>query len=165
VEERQIGGRRATNRAGAAEILGRSLVTVNHLASPKGRIDGSGFPTATVQDGREWYFVDDLDRYRERHLAHLEAARLPQSHGVVLDGDPDDEITAVEFRKAIGVEPNSWTNYVDKSKAAWDHGEDGYLPRPDREEPAARRGVTRFWTRRRAQAWIATTPAGDQPPT
>jgi hypothetical protein len=36
---------------------------------------------------------------------------------------------------------------------AWKRGEDGYLPKPDDEEPA-RRGVIHKWKRHRVESWI-----------
>jgi len=170
VEIRVIGRRRATNRAGAAEYLGRSLQTVNRLASPKRRAEGSGWPDPLPGhiDGQEWYALTDLDKFRKTYVQRVEEAGRARVHHVTLDGDPDEEITAVEFRTAIDVTPNGWTKYVDMSKAAWERGEDGYLPRPDREEPVVKgRGVTRYWKRRRAQEWInnrsGSTPSPGRP--
>ena len=170
VEERLIGSRRATNRAGAAEILGRSIKTINLLASPKGRADGSGFPAAiSTEGGQDWYAIADVEAFARTYRAQVEATGRARSDGVVLDGDPDELITAVEFRQAIDIEAKSWTKYVGISKDAWARGEDGYLPRPDSEEPVTRgRGVTRKWTRRRAQAWIdartGPNPGPGRPP-
>ena len=167
MEVRTIGRRRATNRAGAAEYLGRSLQTVNLLASPKQRAEGSGWPEPLPErvDGQEWYALADLTKFRDKYLQRVKIAGQARSHQVTLDGDPDELISAVEFRTAIDVEPKSWTKYVDMSKEAWARGEDGYLPRPDHEEPVTKgRGTARYWKRHRAQTWIDNRPGSNPSP-
>jgi len=166
VDERRIGRRLATNRAGAAELLGRSIKTINLLASPKGRAEGSGFPEPIeVDTDGEWYSLTDLRRFRPKYLARVEAAGRARSHGTILEGDPEELLPAVDFQKAIDVPSKSWTKYVDISKPAWIRGEDGYLPRPDHEEPVVKgRGVTRYWKRRRVQDWINNRPGSNPSP-
>ncbi len=163
MEVRVVNGRRCTNRPGAAEYLGRSLQTINLVASPKRRAS-TGWPAYTgKEDGHEWYALDDLDEFRVSYIQAKERAGKAQVHQVRLDGDPDELITAVEFRKIIGVGHGVWSKYVGKSEPAWKQGEDGYLPRPDAEEPAPR-GVIRKWKRHRAETWINNRPGSAPSP-
>ncbi|MEH1124861.1 helix-turn-helix domain-containing protein [Micromonospora sp. CPCC 206061] len=159
MEIREVDGRRATNRRGAAEYLGRSLQTVNLLASPKRKAEGSGWPDAlpTRTAGQDWYALDDLDRFRNTVLAPAEAARRAKVHHVHLDGDPEELLTAKQFREIIGVEAGPWAKYVAESQPSWKHGQDGYLPLPDVEEPG-RGGTIRKWKRQRVQSWINDRP-------
>ena len=150
---REIDGQEATNRPGAAEYLNRSLQTINLVASPKQRAV-TGWPSslATI-DGQEWYALGDLDRFRLDYLHRVEQANLARVHSVTLDGDPDELLSAKTFRDLIGATAGTWSRYVHDSKPAWLLGQDGYLPRPDAEEPA-RRGITRYWRRARVETWI-----------
>ncbi len=80
-------------------------------------------------------------------------------HEASLDGrDPEQLITALQFREMLDVTANGWTKYVDMSKNAWTQGSDGYLPLPDGGEPAARHGVTRSWKLHRVIDWINQRP-------
>jgi len=158
-----IGGRRCTNRRGAAEYLGRSLQTINLVASPKRRPE-TGWPAAVgVVEGQEWYALADLDAFRVSYIQAKEQAGRARVHQVALDGDPDELLTATAFRALIAVEHNVWSKYVAASRPAWERGEDGYLPRPDAEEPA-RHGVLRSWTRHRIQDWINNRPGSAPSP-
>lgn len=153
MEERTVNGRRCTNRPGAAEYLGRSLQTINLVASPARR-GSTGWPGYVgVEDGQEWYALDDLDAFRSAYLEAKQRQRHARVHQVDLDGDPDELLTAKDFYTLICVDARTWSKYVEKSVPDWLAGRDGYLPRPDREEPA-RRGVLRSWKRHRVAAWI-----------
>ena len=154
MQERVVNGRRATNRAGAAEYLGRSPQTINLVASPKRRA-ATGWPNPLPDrvDGQEWYAFDDLDAFRVSYLEAKQRARRAKVHEITLGGDPDEMVSAKDFRALIGVEHNVWSKYVEKSIPDWLHARDGYLPKPDREEPA-RHGVIRYWKRHRVQSWI-----------
>lgn len=153
MEERLVKGRRCTNRPGAAEYLGRSLQTVNLLASPKRR-EAVGWPNSVgTADGQAWYALDDLDAFREAYWKAKQRDRRARVHAIALDGDPDDLISAKDFYTLINVDARTWSKYVEKSIPAWLERRDGYLPKPDKEEPA-RRGVVRYWKRHRAEAWI-----------
>jgi hypothetical protein len=153
MEERVVNGRRCTNRPGAAEYLGRSLQTINLVASPKRRTS-TGWPACVdVEDGQEWYAFDDLDSFRKSYLEAKKRARQAKVHQITLDGDPDELIPAKDFRAIIGVGHGVWSKYVEKSIPAWEEDRDGYLPKPDREEPG-RRGVIRSWKRHRVQTWV-----------
>jgi hypothetical protein len=153
VQIRNIDGRQATDGDGAAELLGRSRQTITLLASTKKRVK-VGWPSWVRRvDGRDWYAIEDLEHFRDTYLPRVAQASQAKVHHVALDGDPEELITAVEFRELIKAEYGTWAKYVDQSKPAWQRGEDGYLPRPDEEEPY-RRGVTRKWKRHRVQTWI-----------
>jgi hypothetical protein len=157
VEIRVVDGERATNRPGAAEYLGRSLQTVNLWASP-GRRAATGWPDPVgTLDRQQWYALGDLDRFRASYIEVVEAAGQARVHEVTLDGDPEELITAKQFRSLIRVGHRTWSRWVWESQPAWKRGADGYLPRPDDEQPA-RHGTIRKWRRRRVVAWINARP-------
>lgn len=168
MEIRIVDGRRATNRPGAAEYLGRSLQTVNLWASPA-RKAATGWPepVGPTVDRQHWYALSDLDRFREEYIEVVEAAGRARVHQVELDGDPEELITAKQFRALIKVGHRTWSRWVWESQPAWDRGEDGYLPRPDDEKPA-RHGTVRKWRRRRAVGWVngrrGKVPSPGRPP-
>lgn len=150
VQIRNIDGKPATNRTGAAEYLHRSPQTIDLWASPAQR-PTTGWPAATARhDGQEWYHLHELDDFRHTYIHPKETANRPPP--VRSSGDPDELITAVQFRELINVTAGTWGRYVADSRADWDAGRDGYLPRPDHEEPG-RGGIQRSWRRRRATDW------------
>ncbi|MEV4830611.1 winged helix-turn-helix domain-containing protein [Micromonospora sp. NPDC049257] len=161
---RVVDGRRMTDRAGAAEFTGRSEHTITIQTSPKRRAEGSRWPAPVPgPEGVLLYPLDDLAAAIEE-IAEASRARV---HSITLDGDPDELIPALEFRTLIDAKASTWSKYVDMSKAAWERGEDGYLPRPDLEEPAPKRGIIRSWRRQRVEQWINSRPgrgAGAGPP-
>ncbi|MDG4784910.1 hypothetical protein O7626_03010 [Micromonospora sp. WMMD1102] len=153
VELRVISGRPCTNRRGAAEYLDRSLHTINLVASPKQRPTTGWREPVDVVDGQEWYALDDLDAFNIAYFQAKRTARMARVHQVSLEGDPDELITAKEFRTLIRVSHGAWSKYVEKSAPAWEEGRDGYLIKPDLEEPG-RRGIIRSWKRHRVESWI-----------
>ncbi|WP_249715122.1 hypothetical protein [Rhizomonospora bruguierae] len=153
VELRVINGRPCTNRRGAAEYLNRSLHTINLVASPKQRPTTGWREPVDVQDGQEWYALDDLDAFNLAYFQAKRTARMARVHQVSLEGDPNELITAKEFRTIIRVSAGAWSKYVEKSVPAWEEDRDGYLIKPDLEEPG-RRGVIRSWKRHRVEVWI-----------
>ncbi|WFE53011.1 hypothetical protein [Micromonospora sp. WMMD1155] len=154
MEIRYIGGRPHTDIAGAAELTRRSEATVRLKTSPKQREQGSGWPAPVKQDKKSWFPVDELENVRDILLPQIVEAGQARVHCVDLVGDPEELISATEFRKILGISQGTWDYYVGLSRAAWDRGEDGYLPRFDVEEPAPAQGMIRYWKRRRVQAWI-----------
>ncbi len=156
MEIRNIGGRPHTDIAGAAELTGRSEQTVRLKTSPKQRAQGSGWPASVKQDKKAWLPIDELEHVRDVLLPQIVESSRARVHHVELDGDPEELISATEFREILAITQGGWDKYVGMSKAAWDRGEDGYLPMPDREEPAPVQGSTRYWKRRRVQEWINT---------
>ncbi|MFG1918065.1 hypothetical protein [Micromonospora sp. NPDC048898] len=154
MEIRHIGGRPHTDIAGAAELTRRSEATVRLKTSPKQREQGSGWPAPVKQDKKSWFSVVELEHVRDILLPQIVEAGQARVHCVDLVGDPEELISATEFRKILDISQGAWDYYVGLSRAAWDRGEDGYLPRFDVEEPAPGAGMTRYWKRRRVQAWI-----------
>ncbi len=90
---------------------------------------------------------------RTSYLEAKQRDRRARVHQVTLDGDPDELLTAKDFYTLIRVDARTWSKYVEKSMPDWLAGRDGYLPKPDQEEPA-RRGVLRSWKRYRVANWI-----------
>lgn len=146
VETRTVNGQQATDRAGAAEYLGMPPNTVRMYSSPSRR-STTGFPAPLPdrQSGRDWFALTDLAAYKQQREATPDVPFVA--------GDPSELIDATAFAGLRGVEPDTMHGYVKRSLAAWERGEDGYLPRPDQSEPA-RHGHTHRWTRARAVAWI-----------
>jgi hypothetical protein len=157
VEIRTVNGRRATDRAGAAEVLGVSTQTVALRASPKQRRT-SGFPGSIgTEDRRDWYALDDLDAHadawREQH------PETPRRAPAWLRDGPDEELLpATTFRAAAGVQQGTWKRYVQRSMPDWKEHRDGYLPQPDDEEDYRGTGKRYFWKRARMIAWLDNRP-------
>ncbi|MEV6527378.1 hypothetical protein AB0M43_36190 [Longispora sp. NPDC051575] len=165
-------GRRFTNRAGAGEHLGKSAQTIKLRASPKGRASARvPFPLAAQDEALppgEWFALDDLDDYAAACATVAESApKAAKVQQVRLDGDPDELITAAQFRDLLAVSKGAWDRYVWISKDDWEAGTDGYLPRPDDVEETSR-GTVRKWKLGRAQAWInaraGASTGGGRPP-
>ncbi|WP_256092854.1 hypothetical protein [Micromonospora aurantiaca (nom. illeg.)] len=153
VELRVVNDRLCTNRRGAAEYLNRSLETINRVASPKHRPTTGWREPVDVVDGQEWYALEDLDVFNASYFQIKRTARMARVHQVSLEGDPDELINAKEFRTLIRVTHGAWSKYVEKSVPAWEEDRDGYLIKPDLEEPG-RRGIIRSWKRHRVESWI-----------
>lgn len=66
---RMIGGRIALDRAGVAAHTGAAYSTVNHWHRHRARF---GFPEGFRHDGREWFWLDDIEAF---HAAHQAAKR------------------------------------------------------------------------------------------
>ncbi|MGW1062109.1 hypothetical protein [Micromonospora rubida] len=64
-----IGGRIALDRAGVAAHTGAAYSTVNHWHRHRARF---GFPEGFRHDGREWFWLDDIEAF---HAAHQAAKR------------------------------------------------------------------------------------------
>lgn len=153
---RIVNDRPVTNRDGAAEIVGRSRATVDRWASPARR-QATGWPAVVDRHGgEEWYYVDELEGVRDGYVAITTARGRPTP--ITDDGDPDELLTATEVRKLLRIAYGTWSGYVADSLPAWERGDDGYLPLPDHEEPAARGGVTRSWRRGRIVSWNQNRP-------
>jgi hypothetical protein len=146
VDTWEVGGRKATNRAGAADYLGLAPTTVTVYASPAGRrTHGWPEPLDERVNGQEVFALADLDAFA--------AARATPPPPRPTDGDPDELLGIKEFAALKGVAYDTFKRYVEDSVNAWRRGEDGYLPQPDQTEPA-RQGVTYRWRRAVATAWI-----------
>jgi hypothetical protein len=146
VETWVVGGRPATNRAGAAEYLRLAPNTVTVYSSPAGRrTHGWPEPLDERVNGQEVFALADLDAFA--------AARSGDRPPAPAVDDPDKLIGVDEFAALRGIQPHTLKRYVEDSLNAWDRGEDGYLPVPDDTEPA-RHGSTYRWRLDRAAAWI-----------
>ncbi|WP_433531239.1 hypothetical protein ACQPYA_03770 [Micromonospora sp. CA-263727] len=154
MEIRSIGGQPHTDIGGAAEFTGRSEATVRLKTSPKQRLQGSGWPAPVKLDKKSWFPLNDLKRVRDVLLPQIVESARARVHHVDLVGEPDELISATEFRKILEVSQGAWDRYVDLSRVAWRRHEDGYLPFFDHEEPAPGPGMVRYWKRRRVQEWI-----------
>lgn len=155
MEIREVDGVQATNRAGAAELLGLSLQTIALRASPKQRAEGSGFPAplSSRPGGMDWYPISGLEDFRESHRKMREGMRATVHHAT-LPGDPDGEVTAPQFRKLIQVGQGGWDRYVADSRPDWQRGADGYLPLPIQGPAAAEPRAERTWTKQAVEDWI-----------
>ncbi|MBM0230502.1 hypothetical protein JNW91_00605 [Micromonospora sp. STR1_7] len=152
MEIRTVNGHRATDRAGAAEVLGLSTQTIGLYASPKQR-PTTGFPAPIeTEDRRDWYTLDDLDAYAETQ--HQRATSPRRAPAWLRDGHPDELLAATTFRAAAKVSQGTWKRYVQLSRPDWDAGTDGYLPKPDDEEDYRGTGKLYSWTRHRMIHWL-----------
>lgn len=145
VETWVVGGRKVTNRAGAAEYLGLARRTVVVYSTPGGRRRyGWPEPLAERVDGQEVFALGDLDAFAARR-----AGGRPQPPAVI---DPEELIGVAEFAALRGIKAATMKRYVEDSLNAWQRGEAGYLPRPD-EVHSARRGSSYRWRYRTAVEW------------
>jgi hypothetical protein len=146
VETWLVGGRKATNRSGAAEYLGLAHNTVSVYSSPAGRrVHGWPDPLDERVGRQEVFALADLDVFA--------ASRLNRTPAEAVIGHPDDLVGVKDIAALRGVEYNTVKRYVEDSLNAWQQGEDGYLPRPD-EIVSARRGSTYRWRSARIAAWV-----------
>lgn len=148
VETWLVGGRKATNRAGAAEYLGLAPNTVTVYSAPSGRaIHGWPEPLDELVEGQEVFALDDLDAFA--------ASRIGETPAPPGKGNPNELVGVEEFAALKGVKRDTFKRYVEDSIAAWERGEDGYLPRPNPDdcEPARARGTIYRWRRGVAVAW------------
>jgi hypothetical protein len=146
-----IGGRRATNRAGAAEYLEMPIATVQIYSSPARR-PTSGWPEPLENPPGlrgVWFALDDLDGYKARRT------QLASSPPAVAGGDLIELVDVTEFARLRGVSVQVFNTYVQASRVAWDRGEHGMLPRPLPAPAPARHGLGRHyqWLRGTAIAW------------
>lgn len=150
VEIRIVDGQEATDRQGAAELLEMPLNTVRVNSAPARRPE-SGFPAPLPgsPDRRDWFALTALRAYK---LARQPAPAAPPD----LATDDADELDVAGFARLRGVDITTMRADVTRSLNAWDRGDDGYLPHPDRTEPASH-GNHYYWSPARARAW--TFPA------
>lgn len=141
-----VGGRQATNRAGAAEYLGLAPNTVTQYSSPAGRrVSGWPEPLPERVNGQEVFALDELDTVRP--------APAPSP---ARTGDPDELVGVEELARIKGVTRGAMKRYVEDSIPAWERGVDGYVPRPVwPPEPAPVRGFLYRWPRATAWEWAS----------
>jgi hypothetical protein len=146
-----VGGRRATDRRGAAQHLDMAIATVQVYSSPARR-PTSGWPEPLENPPGlrgAWFALDDLDDYKTRR------AQPTTPPPAVAGGDPDELVDVTEFARLRGVSVQVFNTYVQASRVAWGRGEDGMLPRPLPAPAPARHGPGRHyqWLRATAIAW------------
>ncbi|MFI6161631.1 hypothetical protein ACIA59_16995 [Micromonospora haikouensis] len=123
-----IDGRPALDRAGVAAQTGAAYSTVNHWHRHRARF---GFPEGFQHDGREWFWLDDIEAF---HAAH-QAAKRAELTRVDRRGDSDDLIGSGAAARVLGY--GSYRNLPD---TLYDH--------PDRVETLPDGRVRRLWFRR-----------------
>ncbi|WFE27638.1 hypothetical protein O7623_00035 [Solwaraspora sp. WMMD791] len=128
VARRVIGGRIALNRAGVAAHTGAAYSTVNHWHRHRARF---GFPEGFRSDGRQWFWLDDIETFHEAH----QAAKRADLTKVDRRGHPDDLIGSGAAARALGY--GSYRNLPDT-----------LLDRPDRVEHLPDGRKRRLWYRR-----------------
>ncbi|PSK65563.1 hypothetical protein B0E53_02464 [Micromonospora sp. MH33] len=138
---RVIGGRVALDRAGVAAHTGAAYSTVNHWYRHRARFD---FPEGFRRDGRDWFWLDDIDEF---HAAHRTAKRAELTK-VDRRGDPEDLIGSGTAARVLGY--GSYRNLPDT-----------LLDHPDRVEELPDGRVRRLWRRRTVWA-VADARTGRQ---
>ncbi|SCL26415.1 hypothetical protein GA0070616_3303 [Micromonospora nigra] len=136
-----IDGRPALDRAGVAAHTGAAYSTVNHWHRHRARF---GFPEGFPHDGREWFWLDDIEAF---HAAHQVAKRAELTK-VDRRGDSDDLIGSGTAARVLGY--GSYRNLPD---TLYDH--------PDRVETLPDGRVRRLWFRRTVWA-VADARTGRQ---
>ncbi|WFE42539.1 hypothetical protein [Micromonospora sp. WMMD998] len=136
-----IGARIALDRAGVAAHTGAAYSTVNHWHRHRARF---GFPEGFQHDGREWFWLDDIEAF---HTAH-QAAKRAELTRVDRRGDSDDLIGSGAAARVLGY--GSYRNLPD---TLYNH--------PDRVETLPDGRVRRLWFRRTVWA-VADARTGRQ---
>ncbi|MDI5939744.1 hypothetical protein QLR68_16655, partial [Micromonospora sp. DH15] len=90
-----IDGRPALDRAGVAAHTGAAYSTVNHWHRHRARF---GFPEGFQHDGREWFWLDDIEAF---HAAH-QAAKRAELTRVDRRGDSNDLIGSGTAARVLG---------------------------------------------------------------
>lgn len=138
---RMIGGRIALNRAGVAAFTGAAYSTVNHWHRHRARFR---FPEGFQHDGREWFWLDDIEAF---HTVH-QAAKRAELTKVDRRGDSEDLIGSGAAARVLGY--GSYRNLPD---TLYDH--------PDRVETLPDGRLRRLWFRRTVWA-VADARTGRQ---
>lgn len=138
---RMIGGRIAFDRAGVAAHVGTAYSTVNHWHRHRARF---GFPEGFRHDGRDWFWLDDIEAF---HIAH-QAAKRAELTKIDRRGDPEDLIGSGAAAKVLG-----YSSYRNLPDTLLDH--------PDRVEELSDGRVRRLWRRRTVWA-VAEARTGRQ---
>ncbi|MEU5552132.1 hypothetical protein ABZ738_20380 [Micromonospora sp. NPDC047793] len=136
-----IDGRPALDRAGVAAHTGAAYSTVNHWHRHRARF---GFPEGFSHDGREWFWLDDIEAF---HAAHQVAKRAELTR-VDRRGASDDLLGSGAAARVLGY--GSYRNLPD---TLYDH--------PDRVETLPDGRVRRLWFRHTVWA-VADARTGRQ---
>jgi hypothetical protein len=91
--------RTQVDRAGITTLTGASGSTIAHWLRHR---DKSGFPVKadTDADGRDWWWLDEIETFWDNHLA----ARAAGFTTVDRTGDPDDLLNAPQAAAVLGYE-------------------------------------------------------------
>ncbi len=138
---RVMGGRIALDRAGVAAHTGAAYSTVNHWHRHRARF---GFPEGFRHDGRDWFWLDDIEAFQGAH----QAAKRAELTKVDRRGDPEDLIGSGAAARVLGY--GSYRNLPDT-----------LLDHPDRVEELPDGRVRRLWRRRTVWA-VADARTGRQ---
>ncbi|WP_433530265.1 hypothetical protein ACQPYA_29505 [Micromonospora sp. CA-263727] len=138
---RVIGGRTALDRAGVAAHTGAAYTTVTHWHRHRARF---GFPHGFAHDGRDWFWLDDIEAFHTTHLA----AKRAELTKVDRRGDPKDLLGSGAAAKVLGY--GSYRNLPD---SLYDH--------PDRVETLPDGRIRRLWYRHTVWA-VADARTGRQ---
>ncbi|MEV0604744.1 hypothetical protein AB0I61_00010 [Polymorphospora rubra] len=138
---RVIGGRTALDRAGVAAHTGAAYSTVNHWHRHRTRF---GFPEGFHHDGREWFWLDDIETF---HVAH-QAAKRAELTKVDRRGDSEDLIGSGAAARVLGY-------------ASYRNLPDTLINHPDRVEMLPNGRRRRLWYRRTVWA-VADARTGRQ---
>ncbi|MDG4764481.1 hypothetical protein O7632_10245 [Solwaraspora sp. WMMD406] len=141
VARRVIDGRTALDRAGAAAHTGAAYSTVNHWHRHRARF---GFPEGFRSDGRQWFWLDDIETFHEAH----QAAKRAELTKVDRRGHPNDLVGSGAAARILGY--GSYRNLPDT-----------LLERPDRTEMLPDGRQRRLWYRRTVWA-VADARTGRQ---
>ncbi|MET8278495.1 hypothetical protein [Micromonospora sp. NPDC005174] len=136
-----IGGRKALDRAGVAAHTGAAYSTVNHWHRHRARF---GFPESFRHNGRDWFWLDDIEAF---HAAH-QAAKRAELTKVDRRGNPEDLIGSGAAAKVLGY--GSYRNLPDT-----------LLDHPDHVEELSDGRIRRRWYRRTVWA-VADARTGRQ---
>jgi hypothetical protein len=136
-----INRRTALDRAGVADHLGVAYSTVNHWHRHHTE---TGFPHGFTHQGKEVFWLDQIDRF---HVAHL-AAKQAELTKVDRRGDPEELVGSGTAAKILGY--LSYRNLPD-----------ALLERPDRVEELPDGRLRRRWHRRTVWA-VADARTGRQ---
>ncbi|BCJ63006.1 hypothetical protein [Polymorphospora rubra] len=138
---RVIGGQTALDRAGVAAHTGAAYSTVNHWHRHRARF---GFPEGFHHDGRDWFWLDDIETFHTEH----QAAKRAELTKVDRRGNPDDLIGSGTAAKILGY--RSYRNLPDT-----------LLNHPDRTTKLPDGRTRRLWFRRTVWA-VADARTGRQ---
>jgi hypothetical protein len=123
-------GRTQVDREGISALTGASGSTIAHWKRHRAT---TRFPVkaATDQDGRDWWWLDEIKKFWRDHLA----ARAATFTEVDRRGDPDDLLSAPESAKVLG-----YRNHRSLP--------DVLLDQPDHVERLPSGRLRRYWHRR-----------------
>ncbi|WP_435209072.1 hypothetical protein [Micromonospora sp. bgisy143] len=136
-----IGGRQALDRAAVGAHTEAAYSTVNHWHRHRARF---GFPESFRHDGRDWFWLDDIEAF---HAAH-QAAKRAELTKVDRRGNPEDLIGSGQAAKVLG-----YSSYRNLPDTLYDQ--------PDRLDALPDGRMRRLWFRRTVWA-VADARTGRQ---